>query len=283
MKTEDFKKIDIKTRQFVDSLFLGNYKTAFQGRGLEFSEFREYDPSDDARHIDWLVSEREGTTLVRRYTEERDLQVLFILDLSASMFFGATTPKIEILQEIFYILGLSALSNGDKVWAYILDGGEMHFVPFSSHKYILFQILSRCENVSGEDSRESLDLSFLSSSKIKNTLTFVISDKLDIDHQSLKIAKLKNDIVYIHVSDSFEDTLEWTWIKIFSNGSHEIAIDLDNTKKKEKYIQERNQKKQEFQSLLESYKIDCLWLNEKINPYSAILQLMKKRESLWNR
>jgi hypothetical protein len=62
--------------------------------------------------------------------------------------------------------------------------------------------------VSGEDSRESLDLSFLSSSKIKSTLTFVISDKLDIDHQSLKIVKLKNDIVYIHVSDSFEDTLE---------------------------------------------------------------------------
>ncbi len=283
MKIEDFKKIDIKTRRLVDSLFLGNYKTAFQGRGLEFSEFREYDPGDDARHIDWLVSEREGTTLVRRYTEERDLQVLFILDLSASMFFGASAPKAQLLEEVFYILGLSALVNGDKVWAYMLDGEDVQFIPFSSRRHILFQILSRCENVSGEDNRESLDLSFLSRSKIKNTLTFVISDKLNVDQQSLKIAKFKNDLVYIHVSDSFEDTLEWTWVKVLSDGSHEIVIDLDNTKKKEKYIQERSQKKQEFQSVLESHKIDCLWLSENLNPYSAILQLMKKRESLWNR
>lgn len=87
MKSQ-YKKIDIKTRRLVSSLFLGNYKAAFQGKGMEFVDFRDYNYGDDAKDIDWLVSAREGKTLVRRYQEERELEILFVCDMSPSLSFS---------------------------------------------------------------------------------------------------------------------------------------------------------------------------------------------------
>lgn len=116
-----YKKIDIKTRRLVSSLFLGNYKAAFQGKGMEFVDFRDYNYGDDAKNIDWLVSAREGKTLVRRYQEERELEILFVCDMTSSMdFVYEERTKKDLLQELIYMLGYAALQNGDSIGAFFL-------------------------------------------------------------------------------------------------------------------------------------------------------------------
>jgi len=123
MSTQNtYRNIDIKMRKLVSSLFVGNYKTAFQGRGMEFVDFREYHTGDDAKDIDWLVSAREGKTLLRRYREEREAEILFVFDITPSLFFTYEgKQKKELLEEIVYLLGSSILQNGDKLGAFFLS------------------------------------------------------------------------------------------------------------------------------------------------------------------
>ena len=278
MKTEQFKKIDIKTRQIVNTLFLGNYKAAFKWRGLEFDDFREYMYGDDVRHIDWLVSAREGKTVIRRYREEREIEILFILDSSLSMQFWESKTKRQMLEEMFYILGFSAIQNGDKIWAMILNGETEKYVPFKKWNHSLFQILRELEKVTSQLSTQELSFDFLNRTKIKNTLIFVISDKLELDEKSLKIAKLKNDIIYIHVSTDFENTLSGQGMHFFQNGKQELCIDLDDTKKRGQYIKMRQKKLEKMKRELLTKNIDSIFINETKNPYKEILALMKKRE-----
>lgn len=278
MKTEHFKKIDIKTRQLVNTLFLWNYKAAFKGRWIEFDDFREYTFSDDARYIDWLVSAREWKTVIRRYREERELEILFVLDNSLSMQFGDNKSKRETLEEVFYILGFSALQNGDKIGACILDGQHSIYIPFKKWKWALFQVFQKLESETPVIAPEKFSFDFLNKTRIKNTLTFVLTDKLEIDDASLKIARLKNDIIFIHISDYFENTLEWKGIKVLQNGTQQISINLDDREKKEKYRELRQEKMQKFQKKLLKYKIDSIMIDDRKNPYKEILKLMKKRE-----
>ena len=135
-----YKKLDIQTRRLASSLFLGNYKTAFQGRGMEFRDFQEYSYGDDAKDIDWLVSAREGKTLIRRYQEERQLEILFVFDMTPSLVFGEGKTVLELMQETFFLLGYSALLSGDKIGAYFLKQKKDTFIPFAGGKQTLYRI-----------------------------------------------------------------------------------------------------------------------------------------------
>ncbi len=279
MKKEHLKKIDIQTRQLVNTLFLWNYKAAFKGRWLEFHDFREYTPSDDAKYIDWLVSAREGKTVMRRYQEERELEVLFVLDTSLSMQFWDNKPKRETLEEVFYILWFSALTNGDRIASYILSGTEHQFIPFKKSKWALFHTLKSISDTKPQIAPDTLSLDFLNKKNITHSLTFIITDRFDIDEKSLKIANIKNDIIFVHISDTFENTLQGTGIKTLSDGVSEISINLDDTKKKNIYIQKREQKMQELKMKLLRSGIDSMFIDDTKNPYTTILQLMKQREA----
>lgn len=275
---QKYKKIDIKTKRLVNSLFLWNYKAAFKWRGIEFSDFREYTSWDDSKYIDWLVSAREGKTIMRRYREERELDILFVADLSDSMYFGFQQKKIDTLMEVLYLIAFSGVKNGDKVGALIFGWKKDRFLSFKKWNIWLFQILDGIEKYKWASGKEILNLSNLNALPIKNTLTFIITDKIAVDEGSLRLARIKNDIVLINIFDSFENTLEGKWVISLWDESRRIAIDLDNKKKKEKYLKKRNEKKDQFQKILSQNKISRIEIDEKTDIYKAFLGFMKSRE-----
>lgn len=279
MNLKQIQKIDIQTKQLVKSLFLGNYKAAFKWRWLEFSDFREYDSWDDAKHIDWLISAREGKTIIRRYVEERELEVLFVLDVSSSMWFWEEKKKGDMLHELFYILWFSALQNGDKVGALILwKGQKPTLVPYSKKKQSLLSIVRAAQEHTDSVYSESISLEYLNTLPVKPAMVFVVSDKLCIDTRSFQIAKHKHDVVFMRVTDTFEEYLEGNGIKMLKTPSGNIAINLDDTKKKNEYIGSRKQKINILRKELLGYGIDYLEVDINDNPYKKILQLMRRRE-----
>ena len=276
---QKYKKIDIKTKRLVNSLFLWNYQAAFKGRWIEFSDFREYTPSDDARHIDWLVSAREWKTIMRRYREERELDILFVLDLSVSMEFGFGQKKFDTLIEILYLIAFSGIQNGDKVWALLIWKNHSKFTGFKKGNIWLFKILSAVENFELKEPWDFLNLNCLNALPVKNSLVFVFTDSLSVDEKSLKLARIKNDLIYIRISDSFEETLEWKQgILSLWDTKKKIVIDLDNKKKKQRYLDLRQEKKNTLRAMLMKNKISNLEIDEHTDIYKAFLTFMKSRE-----
>ena len=276
---QKYKRIDIKTKRLVNSLFLWNYQAAFKGRGIEFHDFREYTPSDDAKYIDWLVSAREWKTIMRRYREERELEILFLIDLSVSMEFGFKQTKLDTLIEILYLIAFSGIQNGDKVWALIIWKNGIKFTGFKKWNIWLVQIMNAIEEYDKTQPMENLNFSELNSLPIKNTLVFVLTDKLKIQEQSLKLAHIKNDLIYIRISDSFEETLDWKkWVIALWDTQRNIVIDLDNKKKKQKYLDLRREKKQKLRNMLMKNNISSLEIDENTDIYKAFLRFMKTRE-----
>ncbi len=276
---QKYKRIDIKTKRLVNSLFLWNYQAAFKGRGIEFHDFREYTPSDDAKYIDWLVSAREWKTIMRRYREERELEILFLIDLSVSMEFGFKQTKLDTLIEILYLIAFSGIQNGDKVWALIIWKNGIKFTGFKKWNIWLVQIMSAIEEYDKTQPMETLSFSELNSLPIKNTLVFVLTDKLKIQEQSLKLAHIKNDLIYIRISDSFEETLDGRkWVIVLWDTKRNIVIDLDNKKKKQKYLDLRREKKQKLRNMLMKNNVSSLEIDENTDIYKAFLRFMKTRE-----
>ncbi len=309
MKTKDFKKLDIKTRRLVDSVFLGNYKSSFKWRWLEFSEFRSYEYGDDAKYIDWLVSAREWKTIIRRYEEERELNILFVLDLWASMNFGILGKKLDLLKEIFFILGLSAVESSDRIWAILFWWEKEKIINFKKWKVGLFSILREIdiykknisEKINSKDSlltegfsplknifryfskksnkiETKLDLSFLNKTKIKNSLVFILTDKLEVNKRQLGIAEEKNDLVFINVFDSFENNLNLGKINMtLWSEWDDLNIDLADEKKKSEYVKFRKEKIDNFSNIMNRNQIDYLYLDETKNIYRELLGLMRMR------
>ncbi len=279
MKLKEFKKLDIKTKKLVDTIFLWNYKSSFKWRWLEFSEFRSYEYWDDAKYIDWLVSAREGKTVIRRYEEERELNILFMLDLWTSMNFWISKKKIDLLKEIFFLIWVSAVESSDRVWAILLWWEKKKIIKFKKWKVALFNILKEIDNYKSVPKKwKKIWLKFLNNSKIKKSLVFVLTDKTEIKEKQLWVSREKNDMIFINIFDSFENTLALGNSNItLWNDKNELNIDLADTKKKKEYVRLRKEKIESFRHTLQKKWIDYIYIDEKTNIYKELVKLMKMR------
>lgn len=200
------RKIEIKTRGLSQNIFVGEYHTAFKGRGMMFSEVREYQYGDDIRDIDWNVTARHNHPYVKVYEEERELTVMLLVDVSNSRLFGAIGEnKREIIAEIAATLAFSAIHNNDKIGViFFSDKIEKFIPPQKGRKHILFiisQLLTFTPESSGTDL--SVVLRYFSDALKKRTTTFLISDFID-DHdysKALSIASNKHDVIALQVYD----------------------------------------------------------------------------------
>lgn len=289
--SKDFKIIQIKTNKLSKNIFFGNYKSAFRWKWLEFSWFRDYNFSDDSKNIDWLVSAKNNKVLIKEYEEDRDLNILFVFDLSPSMLFWLEKTKIETLKEVFYLLWISANQNWDKVWSLFLNS-ELQITSFKKWQYNLSKIYEKVENYKSIPVSKSIfsffkkekidenviNLDKLNHQTLKNNLVFIFSDKLDADEKSLKIACLKNDLIFVNVFDRFENTLEWdVWISGFRNNKYSLFIDLDDKIKKEQYKRLREQKINYFRQKINRFWWSYLLIDDKMNVYKELLKFMKNR------
>lgn len=200
------RKIEIKTRGLSQNIFAGEYHSAYKGRGVIFSEVREYVPGDDVRDIDWNVTSRYNKPFVKVYEEERELTVMLLVDVSGSRQFGAVgEAKMEKMAEIAATLAFSSIQNNDKVGMILFsDKIEKFIPPKKGRKHILLlirEIINFQPESQGTD--VGMALEFLTNAIKKRSTAFLISDLID-DHdytKTLRIANNKHDLAAIQVYD----------------------------------------------------------------------------------
>lgn len=200
------RKIEIKSRGLSNNIFAGEYHTAFKGRGMMFSEVREYQPGDDVRDIDWNVTARHNKPYVKVYEEERELTVMLLVDVSGSRDFGAVGQvKREFIAEIAATLAFSSIQNNDKVGViFFSDKVEKFIPPQKGRKHILFIIR---EIIDFKPEHRSTDLNvplvFMTNALKKRCSAFILSDFIDSHDyfKSLSIANHKHDVAAIQVYD----------------------------------------------------------------------------------
>jgi uncharacterized protein (DUF58 family) len=205
------RRIEIKTRGLSRHIFAGEYHSAFKGRGIAFSEVREYQYGDDIRSIDWNVTARFNHPYVKIFEEERELTVMLLIDVSGSGNFGTTVAyKRDIMTEIAAVLSFSAIFNNDKIGViFFSDKVEKFIPPLKGRKHIM-RIISELLDFRSESLKTSLDapLRFLTSAIKKRCTAFIISDFLVPDFEEpLRIASSKHDIVALNVFDPVEQSL----------------------------------------------------------------------------
>ncbi|MDE7407157.1 MAG: DUF58 domain-containing protein [Muribaculaceae bacterium] len=206
------RKIEIKTRGLSQNIFAGEYHSAFKGRGMTFSEVREYQYGDDIRDIDWTVTARHNHPFVKVYEEERELTVMLLIDGSGSREFGAVgEPKREMIAEIAATLAFSAIQNNDKIGViFFTDRIEKFIPPKKGRKHILLIIRELLDFVPQSRGTDiAVALRYMTDALKKRCTTFVISDYIDTHDfsQPLSIANRKHDVTAIQVYDKRDSQL----------------------------------------------------------------------------
>ena len=205
------KRIEIRTRGLVNNLFGGEYHSVFKGRGMTFSEVREYQPGDDIRLIDWNVTARTGSPFIKIFEEERELTVYLLVDISASGEFGSGQQlKQEIGAEIAAVLGFSAIKNNDKVGLILFsDEIEKYVIPKKGKSHVLRvvrELLYTVPERTGTSLKNALD--YLLKVAKRKSVVFIISDFLDQEYwSSLKVVNRKHDVIGIHLYDPAETNM----------------------------------------------------------------------------
>ena len=216
METKDLlkkvRKIEIKTRRLSDHIFSGEYHTSFKGRGMTFSEVRQYQYGDDVRAIDWNVTARYNEPYVKVFEEERELTMMLMVDISGSESFGTKNQlKSEIVTEIAATLAFSATQNNDKIGLILFsDQIELYIPPKKGKSHVLRIIRELIEfEPKSKQTNISQALQFLSGTQKKKAIVFMISDFITDDdyEKTLKIASKKHDITGVRVFDIREEKM----------------------------------------------------------------------------
>ena len=205
------RKIEIKTRRLSDHIFSGEYHTSFKGRGMTFSEVRQYQYGDDIRAIDWNVTARYNEAHVKVFEEERELTMMLMVDISGSESFGSKNQfKKDIVTEIAATMAFSATQNNDKIGLILFsDEIELYIPPKKGRSHVL-RIIRELIEFEGKSNKTDLAqaLKFLSGTQKKKAIVFVISDFMTQEYeQTLKIASKKHDITGIRVYDIREEKM----------------------------------------------------------------------------
>jgi uncharacterized protein (DUF58 family) len=238
------KRIEIKTTRMVNEVFSGEYHSIFKGMGMEFSEVREYQPGDDIRHIDWNVTARYGHPFLKVYREERELNVMLIVDLSASQRFGTGQRfKTEAAAEITALLSLAAVKNNDKVGLLAYTDEVELFIPPKKGKNHVLRLIREILyfKPSGKRTNTAAALEYLLGVTKKKSVVFLISDFIDKNFEKpMGVAARKHDLIALKLGDSLEMKIPKTGLVRFQDleTGNEFLVDTSSGKFK-KLFQKR--------------------------------------------
>ncbi len=288
------KKIDISANNKINSLFAGNYRSVFLGRGIEFADLRPYEWGDDIRDIDWKTTSKQGEVFIKKYHESRDNTLFFIFDTSLPMFFTSEEKenKIENLLETFAILAFAADKNGDRVGAILPNGKELKIFPPKKGKRNILKILSEAVKVYSKKNAkagngEDINNIFKITSKIlkQSSVVFWLTGKIHKIHKNLKLEKSikaigrKNDFIPIIFSDKEERELktrgEYTFQDASTGRVKEIII-TDDVANKYKSIYKN--KRKNFSQFFRKYRMESIFIDENKKIYKNLLSFFKKRQ-----
>jgi uncharacterized protein (DUF58 family) len=256
------RRIEIRARRLVDHLFLGEYHSVFRGRGLEFSEVREYQPGDDVRIVDWNVTARMGTPYVKKFVEERELTVYLLVDASASEGFStAPQTKAELAAEIGALLALAAVRNNDRVGLIAFTDQVERFLPPQKGSQHVLRLIR--ELLYLRPAHRGTDIAaavgFLSRVARRRSIAFLLSDFLASDYEAaLRVAARRHDIIAISLSDPRETELPEAGLLELEDPEtgQQIVIDSGDARVRQRYAEAGQRRREERRRLLSAVGVD---------------------------
>lgn len=278
------RKIEIKSRGLSQNIFAGEYHSAFKGRGMMFSEVREYQYGDDIRDIDWNVTARHNHPYVKVYEEERELTVMLLVDMSASRLFGAVgVEKREMIAEIAATLAFSATQNNDKIGALFFTDKIEKFIPPKKGKKHILLIVRELLDFEPQNKRTdlALALSYFTDAMRKRSSMFLISDFIDADdyRQALSIARNKHDVMAIQVYDKRDAQLPNVGlIRACDLETGQTRwVDTSSSKVRQAYGRWWYDRQQAMTETLRSSRVDFVSVATDENYVKALIGLFKNR------
>lgn len=286
LSPELLKKVEalsIHSRRRVTDVFVGEYESAFRGRGIEFEEFREYVPGDDVRTIDWNVTARFDRPFVKVFREEREQTIFFLVDVSASLDFGRARTKREAVSELSALLAYAAIKSNDKVGLVLFsDQIERYIAPKKGRAHvwgIIAALLSHQPKSRGTNVASALE--FFLKVAHRSTTCFLISDFLGTGFErALSVAAVRHDFVAIRVLDAAEKALPAGAMVEFVGleDGEPAAIDLGSRRLRDNFLSANQVRDSKLTKGLRSQKIDFLDLSLDQDVVDALLQYFLRRE-----
>lgn len=278
------RQIEIKTRGLSRNIFAGQYHSAFKGRGMAFSEVREYQYGDDIRDIDWNVTARYNKPYIKVFEEERELTVMLLVDVSASQDFGTKNSlKRDMVTEIAATLAFSAIQNNDKIGVIFFSDKIEKFIPPKKGKKHILYIIRELINFEADSAKTDVGtaLKYLTNVIKKRCTTFMISDFVDIKdyNNALTIANRKHDIVALQVYDNLETQLPNVGLMkvLDAETGAEQWIDTSSSKVRQVYKDWWMKQQDSMQRSFNRSRVDNISVRTDEDYVKALLALFKKR------
>ena len=278
------RKIEIKTRGLSKNIFAGEYHSAFKGRGMTFSEVREYQYGDDIRNIDWNATARHNRPYVKIFEEERELTVMLMIDVSASRNFGTISKlKKNQITEIAAVLAFSAIQNNDKIGVIFFSDKIEKFIPPKKGRTHILHIIRELIDFYPEDKQTDIEqaLEYMTNSIKKRCTCFVISDFID-EHDfahALAIANRKHDVVALRVYDPRENQLPPVGMMYLRDAEtgEQMWVDTSDKKLREAYEKYAFVREKELDAIFKRSGVDVANIRSDEDYVRALITLFKKR------
>lgn len=281
------RQIEIRTKGLVNQVFSGEYHSVFKGRGMEFSEVREYQFGDDIRNIDWNVTARFGHPFIKVFEEERELTVILMVDLSGSLMFGSVSKtKQRIAAELSAILAFSALKNNDKVGLILFTDKIEKFVPPRKGRKHVLRIIREVLSFEPEGNSTNIRgaLEFMNNAIKKRSIAFLISDFMDNGYEKiLKIVGRKHDLIGIVLDDRREKEIPNLGLIKLSDAEtgEERWIDTSSKRVRNQMLLYRKEKENIRKSVFISSGLDSVEVTTGSDYIQPLVKFFRRREKRW--
>lgn len=277
------RKIEIKTKGLSKHIFSGEYHSAFKGRGMSFSEVRDYNYGDDVRNIDWNVTARTGDPHIKVFEEDRELTVMLIIDISQSSSFGSVKQfKSELTAELSAVIAFSAITNNDKVGAILFTDEVEKYIPPKKGKKHILRIIREVIYYNPESKGTDLEkaLIYLNNIQKKKAIVFVLSDFMTQGYEAaLSIASKRHDIIGLHVYDELEKELpNLGLINAFdAETGQRTILDTSSASIRKKYTNWFQGNFDYYDKTFNRYRADHISISTADDYVKLLLQFFKKR------
>jgi len=276
--------IQIYTSKKVNNVFAGEYESAFKGHGMEFEDVREYQPGDEIRSIDWNVTARMGHPFIKRFTEERELTVMFLIDLSASGTFGSIEKsKNEISAELCALLSFSAIKNNDKVGLIVFTDTVELFIPPKKGLTHVLRLIRELLYFKPRKTKTNIQegLAYLNRVLRKKAVVFLVSDFLESDFEKqMRVAAKRHDLIAVSITDPREAVMPNVGLLELEDAEtgEIVVIDTGSTAVRKQYEHHGLQRADELKRLFYTMGVDQIPIRTDKDYVSALMRFFIARE-----
>ncbi|MDP3920837.1 MAG: DUF58 domain-containing protein [Candidatus Omnitrophota bacterium] len=277
------RHIEIRTTRLVNDLFGGEYESVFKGQGIEFADVREYVPGDDIRTIDWNVTARSEKPFVKKFVEEREMTVIFIVDMSGSQYFGTGQRlKSEVAAEVTALLAFSAVKNNDKTGLLIATDEVEKYIPVKKGKMHVLRVVREIlyYKPRGKKTQLKSALEYLHNFLTRTAVVFLISDFMDTGYEkALKILSRRHDVIPIHLTDPREAELpDVGLMEIVDNETGAVRlVDTSDRQLRKDYALEAEARQEKLRLLFRGLGIDKIDISADGSYVEPLMKFFKLR------